>query len=209
MAPTPPTRNSTSRFLLAHLATGIYTMLIGLVYLLPFLLNVRAQESDDFLPNLFLGPPLALIGSSWTLAQLSGVGGPRWLSRTLALVNPVVMVLGSWLVSLPGGDGIRSFVFILLDDAGLLFGVFLFLATRSQQGHIAGKAMLLASVGAGLVFVVSILLGSRSSAFVESVSGVPSNVDLPILGLSLLLGLGIFWLGWLWNTSEHADTPIA
>lgn len=209
IATAPITPNSHSQHSVMHLAAGLYTMLVGLVYLLPFLLNVRAQEVDNFLPNLFIGPPCALFGSSWVLLHLAEVGLPRWLSRTLALVNLLGVVLGSWLVSFAGGDGIRGLTFILWADGGILCVAGLFILKRYQQWRIGSKAALLAIAGAGGVFLVSLLFGSRYYAPGETVSSLPPYLDLPIVGLSIIVGIGMYWLGWNWNDDQRASTPPA
>lgn len=209
MATAPITPNSHSQHAVAPLATGLYTMLVGLVYLLPFLLNARAEEVDQFLPNLFLGPLCALFGSSWLLLSLAEVGLPRWLSRTLVLVNLLGVVLGSWLVSFAGGDGIRGLTLILWADGGILVVTGLFMLKSYHQWHLGSRAALLAIAGAGSVFLVSLLFGSRYYALGETVSSLPPYLDLLIIGLSLIIGIGIFGLGWNWNDDPRASTPPA
>src|SRR5919109_3988848 len=73
-----------SRTAAVLLATGSFAMLVGAVFLLPFLLSVRAEQNDVFFSNLFIGPVFFAIGSTLLVGSLAGLGLKGWItySRT-------------------------------------------------------------------------------------------------------------------------------
>jgi hypothetical protein len=81
-------RAAPAHSVLAPLALGLYALLVGSVYLVPFLFTQEAQQNDAFLTNLFLGPLCGLFGILLLLIGVSvaRLRTPRWVwDRALVL----------------------------------------------------------------------------------------------------------------------------
>src|SRR5919109_2015152 len=109
-----------SRTAAVLLATGSFAMLVGAVFLLPFLLSVRAEQNDVFFSNLFIGPVFFAIGSTLLVGSLAGLGLKGWITFALAIGNPAAVVLLLWLASTTGLAGPGAIAATLWADAGIL-----------------------------------------------------------------------------------------
>ena len=81
-------------------------------------------------------------------------------------------------------------------------GASVIVAKAHRQRLARRRAALLALSGAGVVSLVYMGFGSRYYAFGETPatgSHLPPYLVLPVLGLSLLVVLAIFLLGWFWD----------
>jgi hypothetical protein len=201
MAANPVGHSGVSRTMVGLLAAGSYAGLVGVVFLSPFLISANASANDVFLSNLFVGPLYYLVGSTLLIVSLAGLGFNRGLVLALALVNPVVVVaLSAWLANNSGLFGGRFYAAPTVADAGILIAASAFVAGAHNQWRAWGQALLLAVAGAGVVTLASYLFGTRYYAFGETVSSVPPYLDLPVLGLSLALGIAIFVMSRAWSS---------
>lgn len=78
---TPPGSGRTTgvRVASALLATGAYALLTGGVFLRPFVLSPYAIQNDVYMGNLFLAPPVLLVGLCCVVGGLLVLGRSRGL----------------------------------------------------------------------------------------------------------------------------------
>lgn len=98
MATTSMTRRGVSPVVLASLATGGYLVLAALIVLSPFVLSPYAIQNDVYMGNLFIGPPLLVIGGILCVVSLLLIRARKWAVAWGAGV--VLAVTGSGLLAL-------------------------------------------------------------------------------------------------------------
>lgn len=191
-----------SRSASAMLAIGGYVTGLGTVFMSPFLVSARAQQNDVFMTNLFFGPPIFLVGSTVLIIGFHELGLRRSLVSALAVGNPLVVWLISWLASNTGFDGIRAIAASILADTCFLIMGSMLLAGMHHRWGTWGRAALLAASGIAVVTFGYILFGSRYYAFGETASSLPPYLDGKVIGLSMAVGLVILVAALRWGQAR-------
>lgn len=176
------------------LAIGGYGAILGVVFMTPFLLNARAQENDVFMTNLYLSPLFFLSGSTLLILGLDRLGLRHSLTGALAIGNPIILLLATWLAGKFVLDGIRAIAVGILVDALLLAAMTILIVGALRRWNIGGYAAALAVSGAALVSLGYFLFGSRYYAFGEITSSLPPYLDGTMIGLGAATGLAILWI---------------
>lgn len=102
VAPTVPSLSArgVSRWTPALLATGGLALLVGAVFLFPFLISQGAHQNDVFLTNLFVGALYCVLGGALYAISLAGFGLPSGIALALVLINPLALAALVWLAGL-------------------------------------------------------------------------------------------------------------
>jgi hypothetical protein len=131
---------------MAFLAAGGYALLVGGIFLLPFVLSPYAIQNDVYMGNLFLGYPLVAAGCAGALVGLLVLVlvpdlrhyAWQWGSRAvlLAVLGAVVVAGAEWLFggqysSVPGNIWWPLYLTLPVVGVALAMGVIIVLVGRA------------------------------------------------------------------------------
>jgi hypothetical protein len=141
---------------LALLATGVYCVITGAVYLYGVAASYYALQDNAYLGNIYLGLLLLLVGAPVLLAGgLAGAGLPRWAAVGLSLVGlaGLVGVYRSIGLDLPyGGQFVIAYLALALV---VMVGALLAL----RRANLVGAALGLGALGAVAALALYTLFG--------------------------------------------------
>lgn len=145
---------------LALLATGVFCVITGAVYLYGVAASYYALQDNAYLGNLYLGLALLLVGAPGLLVGgLVGAGLPRWAAIGLSLVGLIglVGVYRSIGLDLPyGGQFVIAYLAAtLVVMAGALLAL--------RRASLAGGALGLGALGAMVALALYALFGVLSN----------------------------------------------
>jgi hypothetical protein len=144
MATTSTTRRSTSPVALALLATGGFTMLSAAILLSSFALSPYAIQNDVYLGNLFIGPPLLVIGSLLFVASL-----------LIARIHGRSMAWGQGLLLALAGSSLEGLLYMLVG------GHYYSVGPPSNWPPYLNESMMGITLGLGLaVFLIGWVWGA-------------------------------------------------
>jgi hypothetical protein len=195
---TPPlTHDRATRFPAGTFALGIYCMLLGVVFYVPFMLSPFAQQNDVFMTNLFLGLLLLVAGSAViALATTRIAAGKPWLNITLSVLSALVAFAG--IIGILSTNSYAAAAPVMAAYTAILLVLSAVVAARQQRLAAWAQALLLALVASAVVTLYYAVLGSQY----HDVSGVatylPRYLDGQTSGLALLLGIAVFFIARLW-----------
>lgn len=188
--------SQTSRLAAAAFTGGCYLVLLGSAYLLPFVVEARAQENDVFMGNLAAGVLLWALGSILSCISLGGLGVRLWVATLLAIGNLVAVWLIAWAMQTAGSGSIRTISIILVVDACLLLADSLGSLWAYTRWSRWREAVLLALAALAVVGGLYLVFGGRYYAAGERVSSLPPYLNAPIFAASLVCGALIAWVEW-------------
>jgi hypothetical protein len=181
------------RYARAQLASGSYSLLVGLLFALVFSFP-EAQQIEfpysDYYANNWLASGLYVwCGSVLLLGSLAGFGLRNWLVLVLVSVHSILFGL-LVAVIVPWKWPVIALSLEALDVAALML-VGIILAERQQRRKLARRVLVLAVGGVLSVALVSVFLGSYYLDGLGRRMG-PPYIDGPVTLVSLVLGLFIF-----------------
>ena len=176
---------------------GSYSMLLGLLWLLP-LLSQEAQGNDAFLNNWLAGQLSWLLGSIVVIGSLAGFGLRRWVVLLLAVAN---LVLGEVLLQVVILMSPPLLLALLALDMAALIALGVLLARRQQRWQIPAQGVLLAVSSLVVPALVYAVLGTSFHNGAGRVVG-PPYLEGKVVIVSLALGLIIFLVERVWSTGQ-------
>lgn len=172
------------------LASGGYLMIMGAVFLAPFLMDPRAQQNDVFLTNLFIGPLFLAAGSALFWGSMASLGVGMLALVVSWLANLLLVAAATWAASAIGADSIPAWAALTALD--VLFLVAASSAVFWRPGHLSiwVEGLLVAAAMASAATLCYFALGGRYLAAGEVASNLPPYLNLTVIMLSVLLAAG-------------------
>lgn len=179
------------------LALGVYLMLLGVVFYVPFALSPLPQQNDVFMTNLFFGLGAFAVGGVLVAADATREADHKlWLTAVLAIAAGVVAFVV--VVSTVYIVGYAAAAPIMAGYTAALLALSLIAGWRSGRLAVWFRALLVGLGGAGLITLYYALLGGQYYDAYGPATYLPRFVDGQTSGLALLLGIGVFFLGRFW-----------
>jgi hypothetical protein len=135
-----------SRVATALLATGGFALLVGGIFLLPFVLSLYPIQNDVYMGNLFLGYPLLAAGCATAFVGLMililvprlrhHAWGFGWRATLLAVLGALVVSAADWMIggrysSISGNVWWPPYLTLPIVGIALAVGVVVFFASRA------------------------------------------------------------------------------
>jgi hypothetical protein len=180
------------------LALGVYLMLLGVVFYVPFALSPLAQQNDVFMTNLFLGLGAFAAGSVLVAVDETREAAHKlWLTTLLGIAAGVVAFAGVETILYTYGYAVAAPIMASYTAVLLALGVL----ASVRDGHLIrwSRALLVGLGGAGLLILYYALLGGQYYDAYGLATYLPRFVDGQTSGLALLLGVSVFFLGRFWT----------
>jgi hypothetical protein len=179
------------------LALGVYCMLLGIAFYVPFMLSPLAQQNDVFMTNLFLGLGALFLGSALLAIEASSMSSLKpWMSFLLGIGAAALAFLG--IAGMLTTSAYGSVAPIMAAYTAVLLALSMVAAARCGHLMAWARALLVALVAAGLVALYYALLGGQYHDAFGVATYLPRYLDGWTSALAVLLGIAVFVVGRVW-----------
>ena len=178
------------------LATGSALMMMGAVFLAPFLLDPRVQQNDVFLTNLFVGPPFFVAGSALFIASAARLGIAALPLAACWLINALLTSGVGWAAGAAGADVIPLYAAATVLDVLLLIAVSAALYWRPQRLATWAEGLVIGAAMTSAATLGYFAIGGRYLAAGETVSSLPPYLNLATIVLGMLLAAAAAITAW-------------
>lgn len=182
--------------MMVPLATGSALMMMGAVFLAPFMLDPRAQQNDVFLTNLLVGPVFFVVGSALFIGSAISLDVAVPLLAACWLGNALLVAGISWAAGAAGADAIPAYAVATAVDVLLLIVGSAVLSWWPHRLAAWAEALVIGAAMTSAVALGYFAIGGRYLAAGETVSSLPPYLNLATIVLGLLLAVAAGGTAW-------------